>query len=179
MHDGLVVHRTHAVYPGSFDPPTNGHLDIIARSAAIFPRVTVAVVVNPHKRDPLFTVEERESMLQEAVAGLPNVEVAHFRGLLADFVRERGADVIVKGLRVVSDFESEMAYAHMNRALCGVDTMFLMAHEGFSFISSSIVKEVFGQSGDVTGFVPASVLRALEEKRTTTGGTHVDLPRHR
>jgi pantetheine-phosphate adenylyltransferase len=179
MHDGAAPHQTHAVYPGSFDPPTNGHLDIVGRAAAIFSRVTVAVVVNPQKRDPLFSVEERERMLRESVAGLPNVRVEHFRGLLADFVRELGADVIVKGLRVVSDFESEMAYAHMNRALCGVDTMFLMAHEGFSFISSSIVKEVFGQSGDVTGFVPANVLRALEEKRTTTGGTHVDLPRHR
>src|SRR5580704_7156810 len=179
MHDGAAAHQTHAVYPGSFDPPTNGHLDIVGRAAAIFSRVTVAVVVNPQKRDPLFSVEERERMLRESVAGLPNVEVEHFRGLLADFVREVGADVIVKGLRVVSDFESEMAYAHMNRALCGVDTRFLMAHEGFSFISSSIVKEVFGQSGDVTGFVPANVLRALEEKRTTTGGTHVDLPRHR
>jgi pantetheine-phosphate adenylyltransferase len=179
MNDGRAVLRTHAVYPGSFDPLTKGHLDIIARAAAVFPRVTVAVVVNPQKRDPLFTVAEREEMLRQATAGFGNVEVDHFRGLLADFVRELRADVIVKGLRVVSDFESETAYAHMNRALCGVDTMFLMAHETYSFISSSLVKEVFGQNGDVTEFVPDGVLRALEAKRATTGGAHVDLPRHR
>lgn len=179
MSDGRAVQSGHAVIPGSFDPPTNGHLDIIERAASIFPRLTVAVVVNPQKRDPLFTVAERELMLRECVAGFGNVQVDHFGGLLADFVRSLRADVIVKGLRVVSDFESEMAYAHMNRALCGVDTMFLMAHEGYSFISSSIVKEVFGQSGDVAGFVPKSVLAALEQKRTTTGGTNVDLPRHR
>jgi pantetheine-phosphate adenylyltransferase len=179
MFNGRPLHRAHAVYPGSFDPPTNGHLDIIARAAAVFPLVTVAVVVNPQKRDPLFTLDEREEMLRECVAAFEGVEVDHFRGLLADFVRTTDADVIVKGLRVVSDFESEMAYAHMNRALCGVDTMFLMAHESFSFISSSLVKEVFQQDGDVTQFVPATVLRALQEKRTTSGGTHVDLSRHR
>ena len=98
--------QAHAVYPGSFDPPTNGHLDVIARAAAIFPRLTVAVVVNPQKRDPLFAVEEREAMLRECTAALSNVRVEAFRGLLADFVRARSADVIVKGLRVVSDFES-------------------------------------------------------------------------
>jgi pantetheine-phosphate adenylyltransferase len=179
MRNGVPPRPAHAVYPGSFDPPTKGHLDIIQRAAAVFPRVTVAVVVNPQKRDPLFTLDEREQMLRECVAEFPNVEVDHFRGLLADFVSSKRADVIVKGLRVVSDFESEMAYAHMNRALCGVDTMFLMAHESFSFISSSIVKEVFQQDGDVTQFVPETVLRALQAKRTTTGGTHVDLPRHR
>jgi len=177
MHNGPIRHP-HAVYPGSFDPPTKGHLDIIARAAAVFARLTVAVVINPQKRDPLFTLEERETMLRECVHGIGNVEVDHFGGLLTDFVRETGADVIIKGLRVVSDFESEMAYAHMNSALCGVDTMFLMAHESFSFISSSLVKEVFGQNGDVAAFVPPLVLQALQEKRRT-GGTHVDLPRHR
>ncbi|MEO6989964.1 MAG: pantetheine-phosphate adenylyltransferase [Candidatus Baltobacteraceae bacterium] len=171
--------QAHAVYPGSFDPPTNGHLDVIARAAAIFPRLTVAVVVNPQKRDPLFAVEEREAMLRECTARFPNVRVEAFRGLLADFARARGADVIVKGLRVVSDFESEMAYAHMNRALSGVDTMFLMAHESYSFVSSSLVKEVFLQNGDVSPFVPPTVLRHLRSKHEYTGGLHVDLPRHR
>ena len=171
--------RSHAVYPGSFDPPTNGHLDVIARAAAIFPLVTVAVVVNPQKRDPLFAVEEREAMLRECTAGLSNVRVEAFRGLLADFVRARSADVIVKGLRVVSDFESEMAYAHMNRALSGVDTMFLMSHESYSFVSSSLVKEVFLQNGDVAPFVPPPVLRHLRSRHDHTGGLHVDLPRHR
>lgn len=179
MRNGVPLQHAQAVYPGSFDPPTKGHLDIIERASAVFPLVTVAVVVNPQKRDPLFTLDERERMLRECVARFGNVEVDHFRGLLADFVRATKADVIVKGLRVVSDFESEMAYAHMNRALCGVDTMFLMAAESFSFISSSIVKEVFQQDGDVAQFVPAVVLRALQEKRTITGGTHVDLSRHR
>src|SRR5258708_5123774 len=122
MLNTASLRRVHAVYPGSFDPPTNGHLDIIARAAAIFPALTVAVVANPQKRDPFFTLDERESMLRTCVEQYDNVRVEHFRGLLADFVRLVEADVIIKGLRVVSDFESEMAAAHMNRSLSGVDT---------------------------------------------------------
>lgn len=179
MRNGVIEGKSHAVYPGSFDPPTNGHLDIVARAAAIFSRLTVAIVVNPQKRDPLFTVEERESMLRACTQGLNSVRVEHFSGLLADFVVSVRADVILKGLRVVSDFESEMAFAHMNRALCGVDTMFLMATEKYSFISSSLVKEVFQQNGDVARFVPPTVLRFLQEKRESAGGVNVDLPRHR
>jgi pantetheine-phosphate adenylyltransferase len=167
MHNGARRERGHAIIPGSFDPPTKGHLDIIARAAAVFAHVTVAVVVNPQKRDPLFSLDEREQMLRESTSGLANVTVDHFLGLLADFVVQQQADVIVKGLRVVSDFESEMAFAHMNRALCGVDTMFLMSHEKYSFISSSLVKEVFEQNGDVAQFVPATVLRSLQAKRTS------------
>lgn len=162
---------THAVYPGSFDPPTSGHLDVIARAAAIFPLLTVAVVANPQKRDPFFTLEEREAMLGECVREMPNVRVANFRGLLADFVRESGARTIVKGLRVVSDFESEMAFAHMNRALSGVDTLFLMSDAGYSFISSSLIKEVYLQGGDVSNYVPQTVLRFLHEKRFVIGGS--------
>ena len=105
-----------AIYPGSFDPMTRGHLDVIERAATIFDRVVVAVVVNPQKREPLFTLDEREAMIRAAVAHLQNTEVTHFRGLLADFVRNTGATVIVKGLRVVSDFESEMSTALMNRS---------------------------------------------------------------
>ena len=179
MGDGAASRQSHAVYPGSFDPPTNGHLDVIERAAAIFSRLTVAVVVNPQKRDPLFALDEREEMLRASTHRLANVRVEHFSGLLADFVLTVRADVIVKGLRVVSDFESEMAFAHMNRALCGVDTMFLMAHGAYSFISSSLVKEVFLQNGDVAQFVPVSVLRSLQAKRESAGGVHVDLPRHR
>jgi len=179
MRNGARALPGHAVIPGSFDPPTNGHLDIIVRASAVFPHVTVAVVVNPQKRDPLFTLDERERMLRECTATLKNVDVDHFGGLLADFVVRKAADVIVKGLRVVSDFESEMAFAHMNRALCGVDTMFLMSDEKYSFISSSLVKEVFQQSGDVAQFVPATVLRSLQQKRQLTGGMNVDLSRHR
>lgn len=167
MHNGARRERGHAIIPGSFDPPTKGHLDIIARAAAVFAHVTVAVVVNPQKRDPLFSLDERERMLRESTSELANVTVDHFSGLLADFVVQQQADVIVKGLRVVSDFESEMAFAHMNRALCGVDTMFLMSHEKYSFISSSLVKEVFQQNGDVAQFVPATVLRSLQAKRTS------------
>ncbi len=171
--------QSHACCPGSFDPPTNGHLDVIERAAAIFPLVTVAVVVNPQKRDPFFTLDEREEMLRACLAKHSNVRVSHFRGLLADFVLHEKIDVIVKGLRVVSDFESEMAYAHMNRSLANVDTTFLMSDVGYSFLSSSLIKEVFLQGGDVTAFVPEDVLRFMQAKKRPNGGTHVDLSRHR
>jgi pantetheine-phosphate adenylyltransferase len=152
------VKSTHAVYPGSFDPPTLGHLDVIRRASNVFARVTVAVVVNPQKRDPLFGLAERESMLRSCAGDLANVEVDNFSGLLADFVRLHRIDVIVKGLRVLSDFENEMATAHMNRSLTGVDTMFLMSDASYSFVSSSLVKEVFRLGGDVSHFVPPVVL---------------------
>lgn len=156
-----------AVYPGSFDPLTVGHLDVIERAAQIFDRVLVAVVVNPQKREPLFTLDEREMMIREAIAHVPNVQVAHFRGLLADFVRSLGANVIVKGLRVVSDFESEMSTALMNRSLSGVDTCFLPSDPRWSFVSSTLVKEVYNLGGDVTEYVPPSVLRLMRKKRQT------------
>jgi len=159
----------HAIYPGSFDPPTNGHLDVIDRAAAVFPLVTVAVVVNPQKRGPLFSLEERDEMLRACTKPYANVRVAHFRGLLAGYVSEVKADVIVKGLRVVSDFESEMAFAHMNRSLSGVDTMFLMADQAYSFVSSSLIKEVFLQGGDIAKYVPDVVLSFMEAKRHAHG----------
>jgi len=168
MLNGLAAHA-HAVYPGSFDPPTSGHLDVITRAAAVFPLVTVAVVVNPQKRSPFFTLDEREEMLRRCTAEYPNVKVSHFRGLLADFVRKLKADVIVKGLRVVSDFESEMAFAHMNRSLSGVDTMFLMSDSSYSFVSSSLIKEVFLQGGDISKYVPPVVLHQMETKRPAQG----------
>jgi pantetheine-phosphate adenylyltransferase len=170
---------THAVYPGSFDPPTLGHLDVIKRASDIFAYVTVAVVVNPQKSNPLFSLEEREAMLQSCVAPLGNVSVDNFSGLLANFVRSKQIDVIVKGLRVLSDFESEMATAHMNRSLSGVDTMFLMSDAGFSFVSSSLVKEVFRLGGDVSHFVPPVVLNHMNSTRQPSGGLNVDLSRHR
>ncbi|HUA08854.1 MAG TPA: pantetheine-phosphate adenylyltransferase [Candidatus Acidoferrales bacterium] len=157
---------TRAIYPGSFDPPTNGHLDVIERAAGAFGEVIVAVVVNPQKRNPMFTLAEREHMLRECVAHLPNVRVAHFRGLLADYVRAQEADVIVKGLRVVSDFETEMSTALMNRSLSNVDTLFLMSDARYSFVSSSLVKEVFFLGGDVAPFVPHPVLNVMSTKRT-------------
>ena len=156
-----------AVYPGSFDPPTNGHLDVIERAARCFGELIVAVVVNPQKREPMFTLEEREAMIRDCVKNLANVRVEHFRGLLADYVREQRAAVIIKGLRVVSDFESEMSTALMNRALSDVDTMFLMSDQRYSFVSSSIVKEVFFLGGDVAALVPDPVMRLMAAKRAT------------
>jgi len=159
--------RSKAVYPGSFDPLTNGHLDVIRRSAAVFEVLTVAVVVNPQKREPMFTLEERKDLIRECTADLPNIEVMDFRGLLADFVRQIGADVIIKGLRVVSDFESELSTALMNRSLSGIDTMFLMSDAKYSFVSSSLIKEVFLLGGDVSGYVPEPVLRTMNSRRAT------------
>lgn len=156
-----------AVYPGSFDPPTNGHLDVIERAARYFEELIVAVVVNPQKREPMFTLEEREAMIRDCVAHLPNVRVEHFRGLLADYVSKERAAVIVKGLRVVSDFESEMSTALMNRALSDVDTMFLMSDQRYSFVSSSIVKEVFFLGGDVAALVPDPVMRLMAARRAS------------
>jgi pantetheine-phosphate adenylyltransferase len=157
---------TRAIYPGSFDPPTNGHLDVIERAARAFGELIVAVVVNPQKRSPMFTLEERKLMLAECVAHLPNVRVDHFRGLLADYVRAQEGDVIVKGLRVVSDFETEMSTALMNRSLSNVDTLFLMSDAKYSFVSSSLVKEVFFLGGDVAPFVPDPVLNVMATKRS-------------
>jgi pantetheine-phosphate adenylyltransferase len=163
--NGLRESAREAIYPGSFDPLTRGHLDVIERASTIFDRVLVAVVVNPQKRDPLFTLDERKQMIRDAVAHLPNVDVEHFRGLLADFVRGRGATVIVKGLRVVSDFESEMSTALMNRSLSGVDTVFLPSDPRWSFVSSTLVKEVYNLGGDVAEYVPPAVLAVMRAKR--------------
>ncbi len=157
---------TRAIYPGSFDPPTNGHLDVVARAARCFDELIVAVVVNPQKHNPMFSLEEREAMLRDCVAHLPNVRVEHFRGLLAEYVKRSDADVIVKGLRVVSDFETEMSLAMMNRSLSNVDTFFLMSDPGYSFVSSSLVKEVFFLGGEVSTLVPSPVLRVMDAKRT-------------
>ena len=167
MTNGKLRRVTRAVYPGSFDPPTNGHLDVIARAARCFGELVVAIVVNPQKRTPMFSLEEREEMLKASIAGIDNVRVEHFRGLLADYVRAAHADVIVKGLRVVSDFESEMSAALMNRSLSDVDTLFLMSDQNYSFVSSSLVKEVFFLGGDVAALVPEPVLRVMAEKRTS------------
>lgn len=163
--NGRAVALPHAVYPGSFDPPTHGHLNVIQRAAAIFPHVSVAVVVNPTKREPMFTIEERKAMLSDCLRAYPHVDVVDFRGLLADFVKEISANVIIKGLRIVADFEAEMSTALMNRSLSNVDTMFLMSDQHYSFVSSSLIKEVFGLGGDVSPYVPEVVLRFMQEKR--------------
>jgi pantetheine-phosphate adenylyltransferase len=150
-----------AVYPGSFDPVTNGHLDIIRRAAANCPKLVVAVVANPNKQ-PLFSLAQRVELLREVCAGLPNVEVDRFEGLLVDYVRRRKASLIIKGLRIVSDFEYEFSMALLNRRLRGgVDTMFLPASLEYAYISSSSVREVFSLGGDIAEFVPPAVLRAM------------------
>lgn len=155
-----------AIYPGSFDPLTLGHVDVIERAAHIFDRVLVAVVVNPQKREPLFSLAERKRLIAESIRHVDNVDVADFRGLLAHYVKAQQINVIVKGLRVVSDFESEMSTALMNRSLSEVDTVFLPSDPRYSFFSSSLVKEVFFLGGEIDPYVPAPVLRALRDKRT-------------
>jgi len=152
-----------ALCPGTFDPVTNGHVDIVQRGAALFDRVVVAVVENPGK-EPLFSVAERVDMLREALSGLGNVEVESFSGLLVDHARSRGVGVIVKGLRAVSDFDYELQMAQMNRHLGEVETCFVPTSPRWSYLSSSLVKEVAGYGGDVSGLVPDHVLSRLKEK---------------
>jgi pantetheine-phosphate adenylyltransferase len=166
LTNGKLARTTRAIYPGSFDPPTNGHLDVIERAAKCFGELLVAIVVNPQKRSPMFSLDERVDMLKKCIAGVANARVEHFRGLLADYVKAAQADVIVKGLRVVSDFESEMSTAMMNRSLSGVDTLFLMSDQKYSFVSSSLVKEVFFLGGDVGSLVPEAVLAVMAAKRS-------------
>ena len=151
-----------ALCPGTFDPVTNGHLDIIERAGQHFDSVVVAVLDNPAK-EPMFRVEERVSMLKKATAGLRNVEVASFSGLLVEFAKERGSPVIVKGLRAVTDFEYEIQMAQMNRRLADVETFFMTTAPNWSYLSSSLVKEVARHGGDVSGLVPAVVAERLAD----------------
>lgn len=154
-----------ALCPGTFDPVTNGHLDIIERASRRFDRVIVAVLRNPAK-EPLFAVEERVAMLKEACADLPNVEVDSFSGLLVDYARRRGAGIIVKGLRAVSDYEYEIQMAQMNHRISAgeVETVFMTTNPAWSFISSSLVKEVARFGGSVDGLVPPVVADRLTER---------------
>ena len=152
-----------AVYPGTFDPITNGHLDIIERARLHVSTLVVAVSQNPGKQ-PMFTLEERIETVREVLNGVDGVEVGSFDGLLVDYALGRGARLIVKGLRAVSDFEYEMQMAQMNHRLAGVETLFMVANPAFSFLSSSIVKEVARFGGSVEGLVPAEVARRLKER---------------
>jgi pantetheine-phosphate adenylyltransferase len=154
---------THAVCPGSFDPPTLGHLDVIGRVAGLFERVTVAVLINPDKQG-LFTVPERLELLRVVTAGWPNVSVDSFHGLLVDYCSAAGIGAIVKGLRAMSDFEYELQMAQMNHGLTGVDTLFLPTSPAYSFVSSSLVKQVAGYGGDVSRLLPDVVSAALASK---------------
>ncbi len=150
-----------AIYPGTFDPVTNGHIDIISRAASIFPALVVAVATNSNKR-PFFTLAERIAFVEEAVKHLPGVTVVGFDNLLVNFVHEQGASIILRGLRAVSDFEYEFQLAGMNRKLSkNVETMFLTPSEDCMFISSTLVREIATLGGDVSGFVPGVVVEAL------------------
>lgn len=153
-----------ALCPGSFDPVTNGHLDIIERTARHFDDVIVAVIRNPQKSESLFTLEERQEMLREATAHLPNIRIDFFKGLLVDYAKEQGAAAIVKGLRALSDFDYELQMAQMNERLSGIDTFFISTSPQYSFLSSSLVREVARFGGDVTNMVPPAVAKRLRER---------------
>ncbi len=156
-----------AVYPGTFDPVTNGHLDLIERGSALFDEITVAILKVPEK-ETLFTIEERVEMVKEAVKKFPNVHVESFQKLLVDYVESIGAKVIVRGLRAVSDFEYELQMAMMNRRLKGkIETIFMMPNEAYSYLSSKLVKEVAQLGGKLSGLVPLHVEKRLQEKFRT------------
>ena len=153
-----------AIYPGSFDPVTNGHLDLIARAAKIFDHLVVAILRNSQK-NPLFTVEERVAMLSEGIAEFGNVSVSTFDGLLVDYAREQRAHAVVRGIRAISDYEYEFQMALMNRRLSpDVETIFLMPAAKYSFVSSRLVKEVFRLGGSVDGLVPKFVIERMKDK---------------
>jgi pantetheine-phosphate adenylyltransferase len=158
-----------AVCPGSFDPVTLGHLDIVERASKIYDEVTVAVLVNK-KKSSLYTVEERMALLTDVTAGYGNVKVDSFHGLLVDYCQAHGIPVIVKGLRAISDFDYELQMAQMNHGLAGVETMFMTTNPLYSFLSSSLVKEVATYGGDVSALVPELVLSSLTARLTPPGG---------
>ena len=153
-----------AIYAGSFDPPTNGHLDLVERASKLFPRVIVALGQHP-TRSPLFTVEERVELLKKVVAPMKNVDVAVFDGLLVDYARKIDASIIVRGLRAATDFEYELQIAHANADLApDVDTVFLPTRTNYGFISASLVREIASHGGDVSRYAPPAVCEALRAK---------------
>ena len=161
----MRAQRVIAIYPGSFDPPTNGHLDLIERGSKIFDLLVVAVLRNPDKKDPLFTIGERVEMLQEVTRHCSNVEVESFEGLLVDYAVRRQARVILRGLRAISDYENEMNMALMNRKLDpNLETVFMMPAVAYTFLSSRLVREVCQLGGDVRGLVPPVVEERLRAK---------------
>lgn len=158
-----------AMYPGTFDPITNGHVDLARRAAKLFDKVVVAVAASPHKV-PMFTLEERISLARQALGDTPNVTVDGYQGLTVEYVRDHGLKVIIRGLRAVSDFEYEFALAAMNRHLrTEVETIFLTPAEEYTFISSTFVREISALGGDISPFVPAVVVEALKTKRPPAG----------
>lgn len=157
--------KNKALYTGSFDPLTNGHLDIITRAAKLYDKLVIGVIVNPSKHS-LFDLEERKEMIQKVTADLPNVEVDHFSGLLADYVNANHFDVVVRGLRATTDFEYEIQMAQMNARLYEgkVETIFLMTSPSYSFLSSSMIKEVHSLGGCVKGLIPEIILEYMDKK---------------
>jgi pantetheine-phosphate adenylyltransferase len=153
-----------AIYPGTFDPVTNGHIDLIKRARQIFPELIVAVAENPQK-NPLFSVQERVNMLKKAASGMKGVEVCSFKGLVVDFAHKRKANVIIRGLRMLSDFEYEFQMALTNRKFADdIETIFLMPHESYSYISSKLLKEAFFLGADLSSFIPGFVGKELKKK---------------
>lgn len=155
---------TSVLYPGSFDPVHNGHLEIVETASRLFDHVIVAAMRNPQKGEPLFSLDERQSLLEECFAHLDNVEVTMFSSLVVDLARSMEADFIVKGLRAVSDFENELQMAQMNQRISGVDTLFIPSASEHSFLASKLIREIARFGGDVTPMVPPAVAKRLEEK---------------
>jgi pantetheine-phosphate adenylyltransferase len=159
-----------ALYPGTFDPPTNGHIDLIQRGSKLFEHLTVAILINPVK-NPLFTVEERVEMLRESTSSLGNVSVSTFDGLMVEFARRLGATAVLRGIRAISDYEHEFQMALMNRRLAPeIETVFLQPAGRYSFVSSRMLKEVFSFGGDVSGLVPPNVLKRLRNRIGVSAG---------
>ena len=155
---------TTVLYPGSFDPFHNGHRELVETAAYLFDEVVIAAMRNPQKGEPLFSLDERRTMLEDSVAHLDNVEVTMFASLVVDLAKEMDADFIVKGLRAVSDFESELQMAQMNHKISGVDTLFIPSASGNSFLASKLIREITRFGGDVSKMVPEPVAKRLEEK---------------
>lgn len=155
-----------ALVPGSYDPVHNGHIEVIERASRLFDEVVVAAIRNPQKSASLFTLEERRDMLAESLAHLPNIKIDFFTGLLVDFASEHGCDAIVKGLRAVSDFESELQMAQMNERLSGIATLFIPTASRHSFLASRLLREVARYGGDISSMVPEAVNRRIKDKFT-------------
>jgi pantetheine-phosphate adenylyltransferase len=155
---------TTVLYPGSFDPFHNGHLELVETASELFDEVVVAAMRNPQKGEPLFTLAQRKDIIAESLAHLDNIRIVQFKALVVDLAKQEGADFIIKGLRAPSDFESEMAQAQMNKAVSGVHTLFLPSASESSYISSKFIREIARFGGDVSGIVPEPVVKRLKEK---------------